>query len=164
MPSSTLRSLSTIRRSSLRYERTSPDLLGLTLVGCGPCEVDLPASDRVQTCVDLPPDRVPAAFDRPTLTPPTRRVLASRRRDRGRPGARACRRHQADLIEDDVAGMLDGLDGGDQATVVTALIYMYGTKLGALKSRTGIHEARLSRRGSRDDAGPVGTSWQCPWQ
>lgn len=43
-----------------------------------------------------------------------------------------------DLVEGDVAGMLDGLDGADQATVFTALIYMYGTKISALKTRTGI--------------------------
>ncbi|GAA5142688.1 hypothetical protein [Pseudonocardia adelaidensis] len=44
-----------------------------------------------------------------------------------------------DLIENDVARMFDGLDGADQATVFTALIYMYGTKIGALKSCTGLH-------------------------
>jgi hypothetical protein len=45
---------------------------------------------------------------------------------------------QGDLIEDAVAGMLDGLDGADQPTVFTALFLMYGTKIDALKSRTGI--------------------------
>ncbi|GAA5124132.1 hypothetical protein [Pseudonocardia adelaidensis] len=45
---------------------------------------------------------------------------------------------EGDLIENDVAGMLDRLEGADQATVLTALIYMHGTEAGALKSRTGI--------------------------
>jgi hypothetical protein len=33
------------------------------------------------------------------------------------------------MVEGDVAGMLDGLDGAGQATVFTAPIYMYGTKI-----------------------------------
>lgn len=41
-------------------------------------------------------------------------------------------------VEGDVAGMLDGLDGADQATVFTGLTYMNGTKIGALKTRAGI--------------------------
>jgi hypothetical protein len=45
---------------------------------------------------------------------------------------------EGDLIENDVAGMLDRLEGADQATVLTALIYMHDTKAGALKSRTRI--------------------------
>ncbi len=43
-----------------------------------------------------------------------------------------------DLDESDISGLLDGMDGPDQATIFTALIYMYGTKISAMKNRTGI--------------------------
>jgi len=43
-----------------------------------------------------------------------------------------------DLIEGDVSGLLADLDGADQATTFTALFYMYGLKIGAMKNVTGI--------------------------
>ncbi len=45
---------------------------------------------------------------------------------------------QLDLTENDVAGKLRDLDVPEQMTVFVALFYMYGTKVGALKYRTGI--------------------------
>jgi hypothetical protein len=44
----------------------------------------------------------------------------------------------ADLTEDEVAEDLDPLDLPGTMTVFVALFYMYGTKVGAIKHRTGI--------------------------
>jgi len=44
----------------------------------------------------------------------------------------------ADLTEDGVRTDLEPLDGGDQMAIFVALFYMYGTKVGAMKHRTGI--------------------------
>jgi hypothetical protein len=44
----------------------------------------------------------------------------------------------ADLTDDDIAGLLGGMDWEGQTQVFIALFYMYGTKVGALKYRTGI--------------------------
>ena len=46
--------------------------------------------------------------------------------------------HSDDLVEGDVRDLLAGLDGADQATTFTALFYMYGLKIGAMKNVTGI--------------------------
>lgn len=43
-----------------------------------------------------------------------------------------------DLTEDDVADVLAPLDVPDQMTVFVALFCMYGTKVGAMKTATGI--------------------------
>jgi len=45
---------------------------------------------------------------------------------------------EEDLSEDDVSATLRSLDVPDQMTVFVALFYMFGTKVGALKNRTGI--------------------------
>lgn len=44
----------------------------------------------------------------------------------------------ADLTEADVAADLEPLDVAETMTVFVALFYMYGTKIGAMKHRTGI--------------------------
>ena len=43
-----------------------------------------------------------------------------------------------DLTEDDIASELAPLDVPEQMTVFVALYYMFGTKVGAMKRRTGI--------------------------
>jgi hypothetical protein len=43
-----------------------------------------------------------------------------------------------DLTEDDIAGQLDPLAVPDQMELFVTLFYMYGTKVGAMKHRTGI--------------------------
>jgi hypothetical protein len=54
---------------------------------------------------------------------------------------------QLDLTENDIAGKLRDLDVPEQMTVFAAL-YMYGTKVGALKHRTGIELRRPAGRRS----------------
>jgi hypothetical protein len=43
-----------------------------------------------------------------------------------------------DLTEDDIAGQLEPLAVPDQMELFVTLFYMYGTKVGAMKHRTGI--------------------------
>ncbi|HEY6424717.1 MAG TPA: hypothetical protein VIY28_16020, partial [Pseudonocardiaceae bacterium] len=43
-----------------------------------------------------------------------------------------------DLTEEDIAGQLEPLTVPDQMELFVILFYMYGTKVGAMKHRTGI--------------------------
>lgn len=98
----------------------------------------------VNTAMRIMAARYPAELVRRPLPPEydLRQILAFEIADREHEIAKGIFNRRTaspvDLTADDVAADLDPLDVGEQITVFVALFYMYGTKVGAMKHRTGI--------------------------
>jgi hypothetical protein len=97
----------------------------------------------VNTAMRIMSARYPAELVRTPLPPEydLRKILALNVTDQQHTIAKSIFNQRTtsatDLTEDDIAGQLDPLVP-DQMELFVTLFYMYGTKVGAMKHRTGI--------------------------
>jgi uncharacterized ParB-like nuclease family protein len=98
----------------------------------------------VNTAMRIMSARYPAELVRRPLPPEydLRKILALPIDDQDQAIAKVIFNRRAestvDLTEDDISADLEPLDVPATVTIFVALFYMYGTKIGAMKHRTGI--------------------------
>jgi uncharacterized ParB-like nuclease family protein len=98
----------------------------------------------VNTAMRIMSARYPAELVRTPLPPEydLRKILALNVTDQQHTIAKSIFNQRTtsatDLTEDDIAGQLEPLAVPDQMELFVTLFYMYGTKVGAMKHRTGI--------------------------
>jgi hypothetical protein len=98
----------------------------------------------VNTAMRIMSTRYPAELVRTPLPPEynLRKILALNITDQQHNIAKTIFNQRTtsatDLTEEDIAGQLESLTVPDQMELFVTLFYMYGTKVGAMKHRTGI--------------------------